>query len=477
MTIAENPPKSMEARVIFERQRSAFMRENNPSLAVRLARLDTIQTLLEENGDAIIKAISEDFGHRSPQETRLADIIPTLTSLKHTRRRLKEWMRPRGLPTALHFWPSRNLLLRQPLGVVGVVSPWNYPVFLALVPAITALAAGNRVMLKPSEYTPRFAELLRRLVADRFPQDLFAVVTGDADVGRDFVALPFDHLLFTGSTAVGRQVALAAAQNLTPVTLELGGKSPAIIDESADIAAAAGSLAYGKMLNAGQTCVAPDYALVPRANRDAFVAALTERMRRMYPRLADNPDYSSIVTDRHFERLRALVEDAAAKGAKIVTMESADANAAAAQRKFQPTILLDPTLDMRVMQEEIFGPILPVMTYDNLDDAIRGINEGARPLALYWYGSDTKHRDRVLTGTISGGVTINDCMWHVAQEDAPFGGVGASGIGAYHGEWGFRTFSKEKPVFIQSRLSALPLMRPPYGRVFELLTALVAKLI
>jgi coniferyl-aldehyde dehydrogenase len=477
MTAAEKLPEASEARRVFALQRDAFGRDSNPSLAIRLARLDALLALLDENGDAIIEAISADFGNRSPHETRLADIMPTVTGLKHAKRHLRGWMQERRLPTALHFLPSQNRLMRQPLGVVGVVSPWNYPVFLALGPALAAIAAGNRVMLKPSEYTPRFAELLRRLVADKFPEDVMAVVTGDADVGREFVCLPFDHLLFTGSTAVGRQVAVAAAHNLTPVTLELGGKSPAIVDPSADLAAAAGSIAFGKMMNAGQTCVAPDYAIVPAASRDAFVEALTASMRRMYPRLADNPDYTSIVTDRHFDRLRALVEDAAAKGGKIVTMEAADANAAAAQRKFQPTIVLEPKPEMRVMQEEIFGPILPVMTYDRIDEAIGAVSSGERPLALYWYGTDLKQRERVLSGTISGGVTVNDCMWHVAQEDAPFGGVGASGIGAYHGEWGFRTFSKEKPVFIQSKLSAMPLMRPPYGKVFEMLTALVAKLI
>jgi coniferyl-aldehyde dehydrogenase len=465
------------AASVLERQRAAFLRDSYPSLAVRKERLDMLLALVEDNADAMIAAISEDFGNRSYDETRLLDIVTTVAGLKHAKRHLKSWMKDKRIPTALHFLPAHNRLIRQPLGVVGVVGAWNYPLYLTLAPAMAALAAGNRVMIKPSELTPRFAEMLRKAVAEKFPQDLMAVVTGDAEVGANFVGLPFDHVLFTGSTAIGRKVALAAAQNLTPVTLELGGKSPAIVDASADIASAAGSIAFGKMLNAGQTCVAPDYALVPTARREEFVTSLTGSMRKMYPFLADNADYTSIVSDRHFDRLRSLVEDARAKGAKIVTMEAPDANQAAVERKFQPTVVLDPKPEMKVMQEEIFGPILPVMTYESVDEAISYVNGHDRPLALYWYGSHSGRRDAVLRRTVAGGVTVNDCMWHVAQEDAPFGGIGPSGMGAYHGEWGFRTFSKEKPVFHQSKLSAMPLMRPPYGKLFRILTAFVERVI
>jgi len=473
-TVIETRPITDRMRRIFERQRAAFLADMNPPYAVRRERLDRLLAMTERHTDALVAAISEDFGHRPRQETLLADVLTVIAAIKHARRHLKRWMKPRRAPTALQYRPAYNRILRQPLGVVGIVSPWNYPYQLAVGPAIGALAAGNRVMIKPSELTPRLAALLAQIAAETFGEDELAVVTGDASVGQAFVELPFDHLLFTGSTHVGRLVAQAAAKNLTPVTLELGGKSPVIVDASADLRAIAPRIAYAKLLNAGQTCIAPDYALVPAASIEAFAEAVRGAIERLYPQPLANPDYTAIVNERHYQRLRGLVEDARAKGGRVLEI---GARTEAAGRKFPPTLVLDATAEMRVMQEEIFGPILPVVGYATLDDALRFVNLRDRPLALYWFGDDRANRERVLRETIAGGVTVNDCLLHFAQEDLPFGGVGASGMGAYHGEHGFRTFSKEKPVTFQPKLNGMALIYPPYGRTFDRVAALLKRLL
>jgi coniferyl-aldehyde dehydrogenase len=459
---------------LFAAQRAAFAREMNPTFGARRDRLGRLLRLTEKHQDAIGDAISADFGHRARQETGLADIFVVLSAIRHTQRHLRQWMKARRVPTPLHLLPASSELIRQPLGVVGVISPWNYPYQLAMLPVASALAAGNRAMLKPSELTPRFSELLRKIVAEAFAPDEFVVLPGDVEFGRAFSRLPFDHLFFTGSTKVGREIALAAAENLTPVTLELGGKSPAIIDIDADLSVAARRIAFAKLLNAGQTCVAPDYMLVPRSRVDAFVAATQEAVAAMYPTTADNPDYTSIVSDRHYRRLAHLVADAKTRGATAVPMIDV-AEAPDAARKFTPTLLVGADDTMAVMQEEIFGPVLPILPYDSLDEAIDYVNRHPRPLALYWFGESRERRDRVLQGTISGGVTTNDACWHVSQEYLPFGGVGASGMGAYHGERGFLTFTREKAVLHQSRINGIALFRPPYGRRFDALIALLKR--
>lgn len=462
---------------LFARQREAFARDPYPSYEKRLEHLARMRELLQQHGDRLAQAISADFGNRSLHETALAETFFVLAGLAHTRKHLKRWMKARRVPTSFHSLPGTSRILPQPVGVVGVVSPWNYPLQLALAPAAVALAAGNRVLVKPSEVTPTFSALLAELVAQFFSPDDCAVVLGDAEFGKAFVSQPFDHLFFTGSTAVGRHVALAAAANLTPVTLELGGKSPAIIDPSADVAQAAARIAGGKLLNAGQTCIAPDYVLVPRAQREAFVSAFTQAAQRMYPRLDANPDYTSIVNERHYARLRGLVEDAERRGAKAVRIEPAGEQEQPALRKLRPTLLLDVLPDMAVMQEEIFGPVLPVIAYDAPDEPIAFINARPRPLALYWFGTDTARRQAVLTRTHAGGVTVNDVLLHIAQENLPFGGTGDSGIGAYHGEYGFRLFSKEKPVFVQSRWAGSDMLRPPYGPKAERIVALLRRMV
>jgi coniferyl-aldehyde dehydrogenase len=461
---------------LLQRQQSAFAREMNPSIATRTDRLDRLAAIGENHSAQIVAAIDADFGHRSSHETRMAELLIVGTAIRHAQRHLKAWMKTRRVTTAMHYLPAGNHLMRQPLGVVGIVAPWNYPYQLSIAPAIAAIAAGNRVMLKPSELTPRFSELLQRVVAESFAEDELAVVTGDAQTGKAFTELPFDHLFFTGSTAVGRMVAQAAAKNLTPVTLELGGKSPVILDPSSDFATAAPRLAFGKLLNAGQTCIAPDYAFVPADRVDSFVEHMQRAIGALYPRLAANPDYTSIVSDRHFARLQALLDDARSRGARIVSINPAGETFDPAMRKQPPTLVLDATPEMKLMQEEIFGPILPVLAYAHIDDAIAYVNRHDRPLALYWFGTDSANRAKVLAQTISGGVTVNDCIWHIAQEDQPFGGVGASGTGSYHGEWGFRTFSKEKPVFTQSRLNGMFLMYPPYGKTIERMLALLKRI-
>ncbi len=465
-----------DLRGLFDAQRDAHAREPYPSLTLRHDRLERLAALIEEHEQEIVAAIGADFGTRPAQETRLAELFVIAVGIRHARRNLSRWMAQQRVPTPLYLWPGRSRLLRQPLGAVGVISPWNYPVQLALLPVLAALAAGNRVMLKPSELTPRTSALLERIVAQHFAQDEFVVVTGGPDVGDAFSRLPFDHLFFTGSTAVGRKIALAAAANLTPVTLELGGKSPALIHADADLGAAAPRVATGKLLNAGQTCIAPDYALVPTSRVDAFAAAVRDSAASLYPSFRDNPDYSSIVNDAHYRRLTELINDAVRKGAHAVAVDTGAAAPDASSRKLAPTVLVGVNDSMAIMKEEIFGPVLPIEAYDSLEQAIEKINARPRPLSLYMFGGDAAARWRVLEQTAAGGVTIDDTLLHFSNENLPFGGIGASGIGAYHGERGFLTFSHQKAVFIQRRLSFTWLLRPPYGKRFERVLELLKKI-
>lgn len=457
-------------------QRDAFNAERYPDATTRRDRLQRLRQIVTKHEAALVAAIDRDFGHRSSHETRLAELYVVAAEARHASRRLSRWMNARRVSTPWHLLPASARIVRQPVGVVGVISPWNYPVQLALAPVVAALAAGNRVMLKPSELTPVTSALLADLVASHFREEEFAVVTGDATVGEAFASLPLDHLLFTGSTAVGRSVARAAAANLTPVTLELGGKSPALFDTDADFTQGAPRLAAGKLLNAGQTCIAPDYALVPETRRDEFVEAMIAAVRRLYPAATTNPDYSSIIDPRHYARLVALIDDARARGARIVPLGDPIAGNELRPRRLAPVLVVGANDDMAIMRDEIFGPLLPIETYSTQDDAIARINARPHPLAMYWFGHNRAHCERVLHETLAGGVTVNDTLWHFAHEGLPFGGVGASGFGVYHGEHGFATFSHGKPVFVQSRYTATRWLRPPYGRVFERVLALLRKL-
>ena len=465
---------------LFDGQRLAFGADRVAPIADRQDRLARLLAMTDAIGPAMAEAIGADFGHRPRQVTFLADEMVARATIRHAQRHLRHWMRVRRVPTALPYLPGRGRITPQPLGVVGIVSPWNYPYQLAICPAVAAIAAGNRVMIKPSEATPRFSALLRSEVARRFADDELAVVPGDAAIGRAFVSLPFDHLLFTGSTAVGRQVALAAAANLTPVTLELGGKSPAILNADCDLADAVARLVAGKLFNAGQTCIAPDYLLVHESLVDRLGVELRSATERMYPTLAGNPDCTTIVDSRHAARLRALLDDARSGGATVWPLHrEADPDTPGAEgsaEAFAPCAVFGVDARMRIMQEEIFGPLLPVLPFRHLDEAIGYVNAGERPLALYWFGRSPTDRDAVLRRTLSGGVTVNDCLLHVVQQGLPFGGVGASGSGRYHGVHGFRTFSHEKPVFHQSRYSGTAMMVPPYGRFFDLMARLLRHL-
>lgn len=474
----EARPPSDRLDLAFARLREGARQEPDPPLAVRKDRLTRLRQMLERHAVEFEAAISADFGHRSVHETRLAESFIVEAALGHALRNVQRWMKPKRIATQMHFWPGVNRLIPQPLGVVGVIAPGNYPLQLSLAPAVGAIAAGNRVMIKPSELTARFSAALAKAISSYFSDTELAVVQGGPELGHRFSALPFDKLLFTGSAAAGRVVAETAGRNLTPVILELGGKSPAIIDASANVSIAARRIAYGKLLNAGQTCIAPDYVLCPADRREEFVRAYFAAVEKLYGSGPRNRDYTAILNPQQYERLELMLDDAIAKGARVeAEMGSAGRAEWKALGKFPPCVVLDVTDDMLVGQEEIFGPVLPVLTYDGLGDAIRRINAGERPLALYWFGEDVAHRERVLRETVSGGVTINDCLLHIAQEHQPFGGVGASGSGSYHGEWGFRAFSKEKPVFIRSKLSGSDLFLPPYRRRFDRMLALLRRLV
>ena len=469
MTEAANSPLAETLQAM----RAAQAREPLPGWPERARRLRTLEALLRAQRGAIVAAIHADFGNRPAEETELLELFPSLSALRHALRHGKRWMRPRRRLADLLFLPARTELRPQPLGVVGIIVPWNYPLYLAVGPLVDALAAGNRVMLKLSEYTPRFSALFGELIGKHFRADEVAVVNGDAAVGQAFAALPFDHLLFTGSTAVGHHVMRAASANLTPVTLELGGKSPAILGPGARLEHAAERIVFGKLVNAGQTCIAPDYVLLPRARMADFIAAARAAVTRLYPDLARNRQYASIINDRHYARLSALRDEALAAGARVEALS--DAAPDTDRRLLPPVLLAGVREDMAVMREEIFGPLLPVVPYDTLDEAIAFVRARPHPLALYLFETEPALVERVLARTHAGGVTVNDTLYHIAQHGLPFGGVGASGMGGYHGEAGFRSFSHLKPVFRQARWNGTGLLNPPYGKRFRQMLGVLLK--
>jgi coniferyl-aldehyde dehydrogenase len=454
---------------LFAHMRAAQACDPLPAWPLRARRLRALETLLHENRDAIAAAIATDFGRRPAEEITLYEMFPSLSGIRHALRHGRRWMRPRRQWAGFWFLPARTEILPQPLGVVGVIVPWNYPLYLAIGPLTDALAAGNRVLVKMSEFTPRFSALFAQLIEHHFPEGEIKVVNGDADVARAFATLPFDHLLFTGSTAVGHEVMRAASANLTPVTLELGGKSPAIIGPGARFAHAVQRIVMGKLINAGQTCIAPDYVLLPRDRVNDFIAAVRVEIAQRYPQPASNPQYASIASDRHYARLSALRDAAVAAGAKAHVFGDADATT----RVFPPTLLTDVDDGMEVMRQEIFGPLLPIVPYDRIDQAIAYVAARPHPLALYVFEENRATIDQILVHTLAGGVSVNDTLLHIAQHHLPFGGVGASGMGAYHGEQGFRTFSRMKPVLRQARWNAIGLLNPPYRDMFRRMTKIL----
>lgn len=453
---------------LLAKQKAAHLRDGAPSAAQRIERIDRAIGLLVDNAGAIADALNQDFGSRSKEASAFTDVAASIGPLKHARANLTKWMRPekrKPTPAILGLFGAKAEIRYQPKGVVGIISPWNFPVNLTFAPLAGVLAAGNRAMIKPSEFTPATSELMAVMFANAFSDEEIAVVTGGPEVGQAFAGLAFDHMIFTGATNIARHVMRAAADNLVPLTLELGGKSPVILGKSADIAVASARIMNGKTLNAGQICLAPDYVLTPRESLEPFVAGAQGAVAKMFPTLKDNPDYTAIVAQRHYDRIKGYVDDARAKGARIVELKpEAEDLSQQEHRKIAPTLIIDPTDDMLVMQEEIFGPVLPVKTYGAIDEAIAYVNKGDRPLGLYYFGTDEAEREKVLEGTTAGGVTINDVVFHVAQENLPFGGVGPSGMGSYHGVDGFREFSHAKSIYTQIKADKpLQQMRPPYG--------------
>lgn len=451
-----------ELNRLFNAQRAAYAANPMPPATQRQQWLKALRDLLSSERQALIDAISSDFSHRSADETLLAELMPSLHGIHYASQHISQWMKPSRRKVGVAFQPASAKVVYQPLGVVGVIVPWNYPLFLAIGPLTGALVAGNRVMLKLSESTPATGLLLKELLARIFPEDLVCVVLGEADVGVAFSKMRFDHLLFTGSTSVGRHVMRAAAENLTPVTLELGGKSPAIVSHDVPLKDAAERIAFGKTLNAGQTCVAPDYVLVPEARIGGFVEAYRQAVRGFYPTLADNPDYTAIINERQLARLNSYLSDATSKGALLIPLFDQGQG-----RRMPHSLLLNVSDEMTVMQDEIFGPLLPIVPYQDLDQAFAYINQRPRPLALYYFGYDKREQKRVLSETHSGGVCLNDTLLHVAQDDMPFGGIGPSGMGHYHGHEGFLTFSKAKGVLVKQRFNAAKLIYPPYGKSIQ----------
>ncbi|MFZ5637719.1 MAG: coniferyl aldehyde dehydrogenase [Pseudomonadota bacterium] len=466
----DTPPPTADLLPALERLRAAW-RAKKPDYAQRMDDLARLKAAFQARIGEMTAAVQADFGHRSEHETLLSDGMTVVAEIDHLRRHLRGWMRPRRAAVGWKLWPARAQLRREAVGVVGVMAPWNYPVNLALVPLATAIAAGNHVFVKPSEHTPRTSAWLARLLADVFPADRVAVALGGAEVGAAFAGLPFDHLVFTGSTAVGRKVMAAAAPNLTPLTLELGGKSPAIVAADYPIEQAAARLATGKWFNGGQTCIAPDYVLIDAARRDALIAALRAQVQARYGAdMGAAEDYTRVVNEGQYRRLRGYLDDARARGLDVVALAEVDPARAEAERLIPPTLILEPGDDATVMQDEIFGPILPIRGYARLDDAIAYVETHDRPLALYPFSHDRGTVERILARLIAGGVTVNDTLLHFAAKDLPFGGIGPSGMGQYHGHAGFDAFTKAMPVLWQRRWNATDLIKPPYrGKIDRLI--------
>ncbi len=448
---------------LFQQQRRAYLSDPMPSAESRIDLLQQLKRALLSYQERLCDALDADYSGRSKQDSLLSDILPSVMNIKANCKNLRKWMRPERRHAGLLLAPAKIKLHYQPLGVVGIVVPWNFPVMLSLGPLISAIAAGNRAMIKLSEFTPQTNQMIIEMLASVFPSELVTCIEGEAELAAQFTALPFDHLLFTGSTAVGRHVMRAAADNLTPVTLELGGKSPTIVGPDVDIDHAVERMAFGKCLNAGQICVAPDYVLVPREKADAFVQSYQQRFATMYPKGVHSDDYSSVINPRQYERLQGCLQDARAKGARVIPCVEGQHQEDSRQR-MTTHLLLDTTDEMTVMLEEIFGPLLPVIPYDSIDDAIDYIHQRPRPLALYLLSYDKQLQQRIISQTHAGGMCINDTVFHAAADEAPFGGIGPSGMGHYHGVEGFKTFSKAKTVLTQGKFSSSILMHPPYGK-------------
>ena len=455
---------------VFSAQKSEFATKGNLSIARRKEILRTLIALLVDNRAAICDALNSDFSNRSPQLSLFTDIGAAVSTLKHAISNIDKWIKPEKhftSPAILGLFGASAQIQFQAKGVVGIIVPWNFPINLSFGPLASAIAAGNRAMVKLSEFTPQTSKLIEEVISSKIDKNEIAIINGGVEIAQEFSSLPFDHLLFTGATEVGRIIMGQAAKNLVPVTLELGGKSPVIVTRNFDKSLAAARIMGGKLMNAGQVCLAPDYLLVEESYLDEFVDELIKQTKIQYPNIYSNPEYTAIINDRHFARLMSYIDEARAKGFKIIKI--GDDEDAANTRKIAPHLLINPDDNLKIMKDEIFGPLLPIRTYKNIDEAIEFVNSRPRPLALYYFDNDKSAQDKILNKTISGGVTINDVILHIAMEELPFGGVGASGIGAYHGKRGFLEFSHQKAIFKQSPFDnfLLKATRAPYGKVLE----------
>lgn len=461
-----------EMKKVLDLQKQLHIQEGPPSVQLRKDRLDRCVSMVKKYQNPIILALQEDFGNRDPVMSVATEVLSAIGPLEHAKKNLSRWMKPEKrraeiapLGPLLSLMGARARIEYQPMGTVGCISPWNFPVNLVLAPMGGILAAGNRVMVKPSEITPSTSAVMKSMFEEYFDQVEIAVFTGDAEVGAAFSSLPFDHMLFTGGTAIAKHVMKAASENLVPITLELGGKSPVIIGKDSDVGRAAIRVMQGKTMNAGQICLAPDYALVPKEKVSEFVEKSVNAVSAMYPSLKDNDDYTSIINEKHFDRIQDYLEDAKDKGAEIVEINPSEEDFSQQPHyKIPPTLVLNPTEDMKLMQEEIFGPVLPIKSYEKIEDTVDYINTKNRPLGLYYFGDNKKEQDYVLKHTTSGGVTVNDVISHITQENLPFGGVGPSGMGSYHGYDGFKEFSHAKSIYKQTKinLNKLAGLVPPY---------------
>ncbi|MCB2387730.1 MULTISPECIES: coniferyl aldehyde dehydrogenase [Oceanospirillaceae] len=467
VTSLHSPNEELERmHSLFKQQQQAFRNNPMPSADERIADLKRLKAAILKYQDELAAAVNQDFSCRSTDETMIAEIMTSVEGINYACKRLRGWMKPSKRHVSMLFAPSHNHVMYQPLGVIGIMVPWNYPIQLALLPLMTALAAGNRAMIKMSEFTPVTNKVLKKLLAEVFNENQVALIEGEVEVSSAFAEIPWDHLVFTGSTAVGRIVMSAAAKNLTPVTLELGGKSPAIIAPGASMKDAVERICFGKSLNAGQTCIAPDYVLLPAGKEQEFIDTYQATFARMYPTIRDNNDYTAVVNERQHQRLQAWVADAKEKGAKITVVNPANEDFSGT-RKMPLHLIENGTAEMKVLQEELFGPVMPVVPYRSLDDAIDYVNDRDRPLALYFFSYDKTQQKKVLERTHAGGVTINDTLMHIAQDDMPFGGVGPSGMGHYHGKEGFIALSKAKAVHRKGRFNSGQFIYPPYGGAIQ----------
>ena len=468
-----------EMENILKLQKKLHIEEGPASIELRKDRLNRCIAMLKEYNEEILDALQKDFGNRDPKASFFSEIVSTIGVLEHALKNIDKWTKDEKRPSNVNqpffirlmmgFLGSKSYIKYQPLGTVGVISPWNFPVNLVLAPLAGIFAAGNRTMIKPSELTPATSEITKKMFEAYFDKSEAAVFTGDAEVGAAFSALPFDHLLFTGGTQIGKKVMKAASENLVPVTLELGGKSPVIVDEDANLSEVAKKVMRGKTMNAGQICLAPDYLMLPKGKSKEFADASSEVIGEMFEDLKYNEDYTSVINERHYERINELVADAKEKGAEVLEINPADEDFEQQElHKIPPTLVLNPTDDMKIMQEEIFGPVLPVKEYDDFNETVSYVNSKERPLGLYLFSKDKDKEKKVLENTTSGGVTLNDVIWHIGQEELPFGGVGPSGTGSYHGHDGFKEFSHAKAVYKQFSADLMAQMMPPYkGKMFE----------